>query len=405
MKNKPQTLKGFRDFLPQEAIKRKWLKSKLEKIFEQWGYAPLETPTLEPLEIFQGEIGEDETFFYNFKDRGNRDVVLRYDQTVPVCRVVGQYFNQLPMPFKRYQIQPAFRSEKPQKGRYREFVQCDADIFGIRSPYADAEVIALSLDIFRQLGFKKTVVNINNRDLLKDLPYEALVSIDKIKKIGKKGVVEEMVKRKISKKQAQKYLNTAIQTKPGKTIQTIINYLKQVGFDKSWYSFDPTITRSFSYSNGPIWEVEIPGFEAGSVLGGERFDNLTKKISGVDVPATGFGLGFDRTLEATAQFDLIPPIKTNAQVLISIFSPQLINFSIKTAQEFKKANINTEIYSNPQALLGKQFKYANKKSIPFVVVIGPDEAKNNTVTIKNMLSGKQKTITVKQAIKKLSNPA
>src|SRR3990167_7715182 len=181
--NKLQTIKGFRDFLPEEAKKRQWLRNKLAEICEQWGYGPLETPTLEPLEIFEGLIGEDEKLFYKFKDQGDRDVVLRYDQTVPTCRVVAQYFRELPMPFKRYQIQSNFRAEKPQKGRYREFTQCDADIFGIKSPTADAEVIALSLDIYRQLGFKKVKVLFNNRDLLKKLPYEAIVSIDKLKKI------------------------------------------------------------------------------------------------------------------------------------------------------------------------------------------------------------------------------
>src|SRR4030042_7163728 len=156
--NKLQTLKGFRDFLPEDALKRQWLKDKLCRIFEKWGYDPLETPTLEPLELFAGQIGEDEKLFFKFEDQGGRKVALRYDQTVPTCRVVGQYAQQLIMPFKRYQIQPAFRAEKPQKGRYREFLQADADIFGVESPYADAETIALSLDIYRSLGFPKAKV-------------------------------------------------------------------------------------------------------------------------------------------------------------------------------------------------------------------------------------------------------
>jgi len=152
--NTIQTLKGFRDFLPVEAAKRKWLRDKLAAICEQWGFAPIETPTMEPLELFTGQIGEDEKLFFKFKDQGDRDVALRYDQTVPSCRVVAEYQNTLIFPFKRYQIQPAFRAEKPQKGRYREFIQCDADIYGIKTPDADAETIALSLDIYKQLGFK-----------------------------------------------------------------------------------------------------------------------------------------------------------------------------------------------------------------------------------------------------------
>src|SRR4030042_4647556 len=156
------TLKGFRDFLPEMALKRDWLKRNLQKTFELWGFEPLETPTLEYLELFEGQIGEDEKLFFSFTDPGGRKVALRYDQTVPTCRVVGEYLNDLPLPFKRYQIQPAFRAEKPQKGRYREFLQADADIFGLTNPESDAEVIALSLDIYRQIGFPKVVVRLND---------------------------------------------------------------------------------------------------------------------------------------------------------------------------------------------------------------------------------------------------
>ena len=198
-----QTLKGFRDFLPEEALKREWLDNQLREIFKVWGYDPVETPTLEYLDLFEGQIGDDEKLFYKFKDPGGRDVALRYDQTVPICRVVGQYGQQLNMPFRRYQIQSVFRADKPQKGRYREFIHCDADIFGISSPLADAELIALSLDIYRRLGFPKAKVLINDRQLLKDLSYEAIVSIDKLKKIGRDGVIKQMVKRNISKKQAE----------------------------------------------------------------------------------------------------------------------------------------------------------------------------------------------------------
>jgi len=193
-----QTLKGFRDFLPIEALKRNWLKDQIIRTFELWGYDPMETPTLEHLSLFAGQIGEDEKLFFKFQDNGGRDVALRYDQTVPTARVVGQYANELPMPFRRYQIQPAFRAENTQRGRYREFLQCDADIFGSSSPLADAEVIALSLDIYRRLGFPQAKVLINDRTLLKNLPYEAIVAIDKIDKIGEDGVIATMVNRNIS---------------------------------------------------------------------------------------------------------------------------------------------------------------------------------------------------------------
>ncbi|HLD03824.1 MAG TPA: ATP phosphoribosyltransferase regulatory subunit, partial [Candidatus Dojkabacteria bacterium] len=229
-----QTLKGFRDFLPEEALKRNWLKSRIQKVFETWGYDPLETPTLEPLELFSGQIGEEENLFFKFKDPGGRDVALRYDQTVPVCRVVGQYNQTIPFPFKRYQIQSAYRAEKPQKGRYREFLQCDADIFGVASPYADAEVIALSLDIYRQLGFNEAKVLINDRALLKEIPYNAIVAIDKLKKIGKEGVIAEMISKGIEKKIAESYLDTVLNLKPNETVNIILAYLKNLDFPENW---------------------------------------------------------------------------------------------------------------------------------------------------------------------------
>ena len=400
-KNLPQTLKGFRDFLPLEAAKRQWLINKLTTIFESWGYVPLETPTLESLELFQGQIGEEEKLFFKFKDPGGRDVALRYDQTVPVCRVVAQYLNNpIKLPFKRYQIQPAFRAEKPQKGRYREFLQCDVDIFGTTSPLADAEVIGLGLDVYRQLGFKKAVVLINDRQLLKDIPYKAIASIDKLKKLGEKGVIQDMVKKGMKINQAKKYLDLIQSIKPNNAIKTILDYLKNLGFDSSWYKFDPTIARSFSYSSGPIWEINIPGFTSGSVLGGERFDQLTKKISGIDIPATGFGLGFDRTLEAAEQFNLIPKQNISAKVLVTIFDQDSLANSVEISNKLRRNNINTTLYPEIDKL-PKQLKYADQKNIPYVLIVGPDEAKKGQVTLKDMKAKTQSTLPLEKVIAKL----
>ncbi|MEK7166465.1 MAG: histidine--tRNA ligase [Patescibacteria group bacterium] len=399
--NKLQTLKGFRDFLPEDALKRQWLKNKIIDVFERWGYDPLETPTLEPLELFAGQIGEDEKLFFKFKDPGGRDVALRYDQTVPACRVVGQYRNELTFPFKRYQIQPAFRAENPQKGRYREFLQCDADIFGVDSPLADAEMIALSLDIYKSIGFGEARVLINDRALLKDFPYEAIVVIDKLKKIGTAGVLAEMQKKGIEKTLAEGYLETITNLRPNKTIEIILDYLKNLGFPKNWYRFDPTIARSFSYSTGPIWEVEIPGFDGGSVLGGERFDKLIETISGVRIPGTGFGLGFDRTLEAAQKFGLVPDFNTQTQVLIAIFKPELTEKMVNLSGKLRDAKINTELYPDPDSKLDKQLKYADRKGIPYVVIVGENEVKQNKVLLKNMKRKTQELMTIEDIVKKL----
>ncbi len=402
-----QTLRGFRDFLPEDAIKRQWLKDKLISVFEQWGFDPLETPTLEPLELFAGQIGEDEKLFFKFKDPGGRDVALRYDQTVPACRVVGQYSSAgspqgLPMPFKRYQIQPAFRAENPQRGRYREFLQCDADIFGIESPIADAEVIALALDIYKQLGFPKAIVRINDRQLLQAIPYNAIVAIDKLKKIGEEGVIKEMEKKGISYEKAKEYLGIVKNCKPNETISVILNYLRALSFNESWFMFDPTIARSFAYSTGPIWEVEIPGFTGGSVLGGERFDGLVEKIAGIKIPGTGFGLGFDRTLEAAEQYNLLPNLKTETLIFVTIFSPKLMKQSLAVAQQLRAQGINTDIYPDPNAKLDKQLKYADRKGIPYVIILGPDELKRNVVKLKNMQTKTQKELAIENATRKLN---
>lgn len=398
----PRTLPGFRDFLPAEAKKRQWLKRKLEQIFELWGYDPIETPTLEALEIFAGQIGSDEKLFFKFTDPGQREVALRYDQTVPTVRVVTQYQSQLPKPFKRYQIQPVFRAEKPQKGRYREFIQCDADIFGDPSPFADAEAIALSLDIYRHLGFPQVKALISDRSLLKDFPYEAIVAVDKIKKIGDEGVIKEMTTRGIDLSAAQEMLKAIKKITPNETIKTIFSYLKTFGFNENWYQFDPTITRSFAYSQGPIWEIVIPEYSAGSVLGGERYDKLFTQLFGFEYYGTGFGLGFDRTLEAAEQLGLIPSLKTSSQVLVTIFSLDLLPISVNILNTLRKAGLNSELFPNPTVKLDKQLKYADQKGIPFAVIIGPDEAKNNLVTLKNLVTKTQITATLEECLKSIT---
>lgn len=399
-----QTLKGFRDFGPIDQYKRQWLIEKIKSVFELWGFDPIETPTLEPLELFAGQIGEDEKLFFKFKDQGGRDVALRYDQTVPASRFIAQNINNLPLPFKRYQIQSAFRAEKPQKGRYREFLQCDADIFGSSSWEADAETMALSLDIYRKIGFKKAILLLNDRELLKEIPYKAIVAIDKLNKIGEEEVVKEMIGKGIDQDSAKKYIDVVKTAKPNETINNILKYLEDYGFEKDWFRFEPTLARSFSYSTGPIWEVVIPEYASGSVLGGERYDNLVEKISGIKMPATGFAVGFDRTLEAAGQLGLIHSKKTSAKVLVTIF-PALKDKSIEISSQLRSNNINCELYTEENAKLEKQLKYADKKGIPYVVIIGPNEAEKNVVLLRNMQTREQKTLNAEELIKGFYSPS
>lgn len=396
-----QTLRGFRDFLPHEAMLRNWLKAKMVSVAESWGYEPMETPTLEPLELFVGQIGEDEKLFFSFEDQGGRKVALRYDQTVPTCRVIGQYGNTLTYPFRRYQVQSAFRAEKPQKGRYREFTQFDLDIFGVSSPLADAEVIAVNLDMYRQLGFKKAVALVNNRDLMDGIPYTAVAAIDKLKKIGEEGVIAEMITKGLPKSEAQSYLTAVKNIKPDETIQTIFNYLAQSGFPDDWYAFEPTLARSFSYSQGPIWEIVIPEYGAGSVAGGERYDRLVKSISGLQVPATGVGIGFDRTLEAAIACGIAPTMQAVSHVLVTVFQTSLWKQLIEISRLLREKGIATELYPDPNVKLDKQLKYADRKDIPYVIIQGPDEAARGVVKLKNMKTKIQEELTLDALIQKL----
>lgn len=398
--NNIQPLKGFRDFLPKEAKKRLWLKNQIEAEFKLWGFEPMETPTLEPLELFVGQIGEDEQLFFRFKDNADRDVALRYDQTVPTCRVVGTYSQSLPMPFRRYQIQPAFRAEKPQKGRYREFIQCDADIFGEASYVADAEVIALSLSIYKRLGFKNVCVYVNDRELLKGIPYEAIVAIDKLEKIGEVGVIRDMIDKGIEREKAIEYFKTVKSLQPNEKVMNIFAYLKEMGFEESWYKFEPTLSRSFSYSTGPIWEVKVVGSTGGSVLGGERYDSLVEKVSGQSIAGTGFGLGFDRTLEACEEFGLVPDFEREGVMVITMDGIK-IEEGMKVLKQLRESGVAVEMYPSLTAKFDKKLKYANKKGIAFVAILGESEVQQSKVALKNMKTGEQELLNTGEVIKKM----
>jgi len=390
-----QTLKGFRDFLPGEAKKRLWLRSIMERVSLSWGYQPIETPTLEPLELFAGQIGEDEKLFYSFTDNGGRMVALRYDQTVPTCRYLGQNYASLVFPFRRYQMQPVFRAEKPQKGRYREFIQFDLDIFGVSDVTADAEVIAASLAIYRAIGFTNAVALINNRDIFAGIPYRAVVAIDKFDKVGgTDGVLSDMEQAGIPLTEAKSYLDRILSAQADPSTRAIMDYLSQSGISKEHFRFEPKLARSFSYSQGPIWEIIIPDSGIGSVGGGERYDELCKRISGYPIAATGIGIGFDRTLEAATTLGLIPKTLQDTDILVTVFSPELQPDSIRAATTLREKGFAVELYPDMQSKLEKQLKYADKRGIPYVVIIGPDERDKNVIQLKTLATRSSQTLTL-----------
>ncbi|OGG27004.1 histidine--tRNA ligase [Candidatus Gottesmanbacteria bacterium RIFCSPLOWO2_01_FULL_39_12b] len=387
----PQTLKGFRDFLPEEAQKRQYVIDIIRRTFELYSFEPIETPAIEYLEVFTGNIGEDEKLFYKFTDTGGRKVALRYDQTVPTCRLIAQYPDKITLPFKRYQIQTVWRAEKPQKGRYREFLQCDADIFGVDGSTADGETIALSIDIYKNLGFKKPIAIINDRELYKDIPYKAIVAIDKLEKIGDEGVIKELVEKGYKKEEAGSLLDSVKRINPNDKLTQIFSFLDNYGMRNN-YQFKPTLARSFSYSTGPIWEIVIEEFGSGSLLGGERFDSLVGRFSKRSVSGTGFAVGFDRTVLAMDELGLFPTLSIKTKVLVTVFSKEFLSESQKITKFLRENGVNCDLYPDPNDKLDKQLKYANKKNIPYVVIIGPDEVKNNKITIKNMKVKEQSTI-------------
>ncbi|MBI3379251.1 histidine--tRNA ligase [Candidatus Gottesmanbacteria bacterium] len=400
----PQTLKGFRDFLPEEAMKRQYVIDIIRKTFELYGFEPIETPAIEYLEVFTGNIGEDEKLFYKFTDTGGRQVALRYDQTVPTCRVIAQYPEKITLPFKRYQIQTVWRAEKPQKGRYREFLQCDADIFGVDDRTADAETIALTIDIYKNLGFKNPIAIINDRDLYAGIPYKAIVAIDKLGKIKEEGVLEELVSKEYTKDEAVKLLNSVKNNKPNERLKQIFTFLDNYGMSEN-YLYKPTLARSFSYSEGTIWEIIIEGFTAGSVCGCERYDSLVSRFSKKRIPGVGFAVGFDRTVLAMDELGLFPPMQTKTLVLVTVFNKDMLPHSQKLTQELRKENINSDLYPDPNERLDKQIKYADKKGIPYVAIIGPQEAKSKKVTVKNLKDRSQITVSYDELSALLQKPA
>lgn len=360
MKIEPRTLKGFRDFLPKDARKRQYVIEALKSVFESYGFEPLETPALEYENILLGKYGEEgDKLMYRFEDNGRRRVALRYDQTVPLARVVAQYGNDLPLPFKRYQVSNVWRAENTQKGRFREFLQCDIDIVGSTSPSSDAETIQVAISSLQKLGFKNFKILVNDRSLFGEISKDAVISIDKLKKIGEEKVKEELSQKGID----PKVLDEIKKNEPTDSLEKMINLIND-----ERVVFEPTLARGLDYYTGLIIEVEIEGYSAGSVGGGGRYDNLIGMFAGKQIPAVGFAFGFDRLLEAMDELNLFPTeLDGKTKVLVTIPSIELEKTSMEIANILRNSGINTESWLD-ETKMDRQFKYAEKKEIPYVVV-------------------------------------
>lgn len=410
-KEKPQTLKGFRDFLPEEMAVRQKVIDILREVFESYGFEPLETPSLEYSSTLLGKYGEEaDKMVYTFKDRGGRDVGLIYDLSVPIAKVLALYSQKISLPFRRYQVQRIWRAEKPQKGRYREVLQCDVDIFGSSSPLADAEIVAIIYDCLKKLNFEKFTIRINSRQVIfklisdlgikqKDKQLSILRTIDKLDKIGLVAVKKELKEKGLTEKKIENLLSLIKTAKPDKNLKKLFNYLNNFRVDDRFYKFDPTLVRGLDYYTGPVFETYVEKPKIGSITGGGRFDKLISDLGGPDILATGTTIGLDRICDVIKEENLLPEVfPTPTKVLVTIFSPDYLEKSIEIAQKLRDSSINAELYLNTEAKLDKQLKYANRKEIAFAFIIGPEEVKNKTVTIKNLKKKSQKTVLQKDLL-------
>ncbi|MBP9759099.1 histidine--tRNA ligase [Candidatus Dojkabacteria bacterium] len=431
----PQRLKGFNDFFIEDMKIREYVIDIFKEIYEKYGYEPLETPALEFTELMLGQSGEEaEKLYYRFNDQGGRDVMLKYEVMISMCRALSQNINNIVFPYKRYQIQSVWRAENVQKGRYREFTQCDADIIGSSSVYCDAEIIQMGVEIVKKLGFKEFKARINNRKFLeglaeylkidKDKFYGFSMSIDKLEKIGIDAVIEEMVeKRGIESSVAQEAMNLITSTqgwsfndKLGKYYDTVgsnligkegLDELKQIneflesaGVEAQYYEFDTSIARGLASYTGPVWEFTVIEGGVGSISGAGRYDNAIEKYIGKKLPATGGSFGIERVCDILKARNMIKETKTVVSCMIANFDENLMKEYIKVGSMLRNANINTMIF--PDAVkLEKQFKYADKKNIKYVLLMGENESKENKVTLRNMLTGEQKLYNIEETIKVL----
>jgi len=418
---KPRLMKGMRDFLPDDMIKRNYVTETVRRVFESHGFLPLKTPTIEMWDILSGKYGEDgEKLIYRFSDKGGRDLGLRYDLTVPLSRVVAMYQHRIVKPFKRYQIQPVWRADKPGKGRYREFYQCDADIVGSADILADAEVIQVSYKIMEALGFHNFVIKINNRKILRgivelsganiEMEVQICRAIDKLDKIGPEGVGEELLKRGISESAKDKIMDyisikgtphmvvlqahtkladSKIALEGVEELSQLRKYLEYMGIRQESISFDLALSRGLDYYTGPIFETVVKKPKIGSVTGGGRFDTLIGQYTGIDVPATGNSIGLERIITVMEELDMYPnDLGYRIKVLICRFNDEDMEYTLKLSERLRNAGFNTEVYMGKSRLRG-QLGYADDRNIPVVIIAGGDERAKGVLTLKNMKNHEQ----------------
>ncbi len=448
MAQKPSIPKGTRDFSPAVMLKRNYIIEVIKKAFKTFGFLPIETPSMENLSTLMGKYGEEgDRLIFKILNSGDylknvdaqsdfdakkmmpkiSEKALRYDLTVPFARYVVQHQNDIALPFKRYQIQPVWRADRPQKGRFREFYQCDADVVGSQSLLYEVELIQLYDKVFTDLKLP-SVIKFNNRKILsgiaevigeEDRLIDMTVAIDKLDKIGIDKVKEEMLEKGISITAVEKIdpilnmqgnvseklrtmrevlADSILGIEGVEEIQKVIDKLAVLGLETTEVDFDLTLARGLNYYTGSIFEVQAKGVQMGSIGGGGRYDDLTGIFGLKNMPGIGISFGLDRIYLVLEELALFPSLEADfTQVMFVNFGEKEADYCLKVLQKIRRAGINSELYPDA-AKMKKQMNYANKKGIPYVVLVGEDEMKSDLLTIKNMTDGSQSNRTIIELI-------
>ncbi|OUR93249.1 histidine--tRNA ligase [Flavobacteriales bacterium 34_180_T64] len=456
MAQKPSIPKGTRDFNPETVAKRNYIFSTIKQQFERFGFQPIETPSFENSDTLMGKYGEEgDRLIFKILNSGDylskvdealyasknavkmtsriSEKALRYDLTVPFARYVVQHQNDITFPFKRYQIQPVWRADRPQKGRFREFYQCDADVVGSKSLWQEVEFVQLYDAVFFALKLKDVTIKINNRKILsgiaevigaQDKLIDFTVALDKLDKIGAEKVKEEMLNKGIPQSgidklqplfvlkgsfadqiiELQAILSDSEEGKKGiEELEFINSAISELGLETAFLELDVTLARGLNYYTGAIYEVSAPkGVDMGSIGGGGRYDDLTGIFGLKDVSGVGISFGLDRIYLVLESLNLFPEtITTTVKAMFINFGTKEAMACSKAIKSLRLAGISAELY--PDAItsnkhMKKQMNFANKSNIAFVVLVGDAEMKSNTFTLKHMNSGEQRTLSIEQLI-------
>ena len=432
-KIEPRTLPGFMELLPKEQILFNKMKEKIRKSYEKFSFLPIDTPIIEMSDVLLAKAGgETEKQIYRFQ-KGDNDLALRFDLTVPLAKYVTEYYNDLSFPFRRYQIGKVYRGERPQKGRFREFYQCDIDIIGDGelSIINDAEMPAVIYSTIKDLGFEDFTICINNRKLLsglfKELDLEEksvdiMRIIDKIEKIGKENVIECLKDLELSGNQINDIINfieiegtteekinsleklnytNEIFNEGLEELKQVVKYVKAFGVPDSNFKVDLTIARGLDYYTGTVYETFLNEYrELGSVCSGGRYDNLAEYYTDKKLPGVGISIGLTRLFYKLNELNALKEEQNSIAKVLVVSMVEDNSKALEVATELRSENINAEVYLENKKIKAK-FKYADRLAIPYVIVIGEDEIANNTVTLKNMQTGEQETLKIEEVIKKI----